>query len=114
MAALLITLTMLDWDFRWYTLLIIPAVALLVLFDVLTSGNVKGSRFIQPFDVESVIVPLAVRVVVLLAILIGVEKVAFDFATTEPLTTFTLGLAKALTWHFVIQTVGKDVILRFA
>jgi hypothetical protein len=113
-AALFVILTMLDWDFRWYTLLIIPGAALLVLFDVLTSGNIKGSRFIQPFDIESAIIPLAVRVVILLAILLGVEKVAFDFATSEPLMTLTLGLAKALTWHFIIQTVSKGLILSLA
>ncbi|KFY06531.1 hypothetical protein V492_07998 [Pseudogymnoascus sp. VKM F-4246] len=107
-AALFVILTMLDWDFRWYTLLIIPAASLLVLFDILTSGNLKGSRFIRPFDLESAIVPLAVRVVILLAVLLGVEKVAFDFATNDPLMTLILGLAKALTWHFIIQTAQNS------
>ncbi|KAL5348061.1 hypothetical protein ACLOAV_006541 [Pseudogymnoascus australis] len=106
--AVFIILTMLDWDFRWYTLLIIPAAALLVLFDVLTSGNVKGSRFIQPFDIEIAIIPLAVRVVILLSILLGVEKVALDFAASEAFLTLTLGLAKALTWHFIIQTAQNS------
>jgi hypothetical protein len=41
-----------------------------------------------------------------------VEKVAFDFATIEPLITLTLGLAKALTWYFIIQTVSQVLILR--
>ncbi|OBT55451.1 hypothetical protein VE04_04614 [Pseudogymnoascus sp. 24MN13] len=107
-AALFVILTMLDWDFRWYTLLIIPGACLLVLFDVLTSGNIKGSRFIQPFDIENAIMPLAVRVVILLAILLGVEKVAFDFATSEPFMTLTLGLAKSFTWHFIIQTARNS------
>lgn len=114
MAALFVILTMLDWDFRWYTLMILPAAALLVLFDILTSGNVKGSRFIQPFDIEHAIIPLAVRVIILLALLLGVEKVAFDFATKEPLTTLTLGLAKSLTWYFIIQTVSQVLISRLA
>ncbi|KFX91401.1 hypothetical protein O988_07764 [Pseudogymnoascus sp. VKM F-3808] len=107
-AALFVIISMLDWNFQWYTLSIVPAAALLVLFDILTSGNVKGSRFMQPFDVENAIIPLAVRVVILLAVLLGVEKVAFDFATIEPLITLTLGLAKALTWYFIIQTARNS------
>lgn len=103
--AFFIIVSLPDLDVYGYALSAIPVVALLVIYITLTPRTDGGSRLLPYVDIERAICPLAIRVAILLLIILNIKTISFGFPRAEILTTMSLGMAKALNWYFVIQTV---------
>lgn len=102
--------SLVDWDIRGHVPAIGPAFGLLlafVLFIPRPDRPSRLSRFVPSLSVEDAIVPLSWRIIILLAIVTGVETYVFQFAflRIDAVAVFTLGTAKALFWYFGIQAV---------
>lgn len=97
-----------DWHARASDVLsLVPVAALLVVyitFDPRPRISNRYYRLLPPFDFEDVCLSLSLRVTFVLAILLGLETLAFGvpvFSSYIPV----LALTKALSWYFTIQTV---------
>lgn len=90
-----------DWDFVGHAFSAIPVTALLVVYLTLTPRY----QFCRPFDIESAIHPLSWRAVSLLLFIIGVETITFGLPSSGIVATLVLGLSKASTWYFLVQSV---------
>lgn len=97
--------TVSDWDLRRYIISILPVVALLVGYITLTPRADKSTSLFPSFDIEHATRPLSLRIVALLLIILGIETINFDLPRSNVVATLTLGLVKALTWYFIVQTV---------
>ena len=98
-------ITVSDWDLRRYAISIFPVAALLVGYITLTPRADKSTSLFPSFDIEYATRPLSLRVVILMLIILGIETIKSDLASSNAIATLTLGLAKALTWYFIVQTV---------
>ncbi|KAI1748959.1 hypothetical protein F4782DRAFT_550314 [Xylaria castorea] len=92
-----------EWDPLAYALSIVPIIALFVAYTLLTPQTGKWPQWFRGFDFESAIWPLSLRVVVILAIILGRESYAIGLPGTDVIDTLTLGTVKALTWYFTSQ-----------
>ncbi|KND88236.1 Beta-1,2-xylosyltransferase 1 [Tolypocladium ophioglossoides CBS 100239] len=104
LATLFAILTLSNWDLRGSALSIVPAAALLVVYIALIPKTINGAHYLPLVNIEDDIFPLSLRVVVVLVFALGIETVAFGFSTSGIAPTFSLGLAKALSWYFTIRT----------
>ena len=84
---------------------IIPVVFLFVVYVTLTPSANGGSRFIKPLDIKAAIRPLSSRIAVVLAVVLGMETIILGFSPGNILLMLILGLAKALFWYYILQTV---------
>ena len=94
------------WDVKAATIAVIPFVVLVGLFVSLMvlAGEREGLLFSHQV-LEDVVRPVSLRVVGLLVILQCVDIWAFGFPRIDAVVTIFLGLAKALSWYFAVQTV---------
>lgn len=98
-------ITVSDWDLRRYAISILPVVAILVGYITLTPRADKNTSLFPSFDIEHATRPLSLRVVALMLIILGIETIKSDLPRSTVVATLTLGLVKALTWYFIVQTV---------
>ncbi len=94
-----------EWDPVAYAISVAPVVALFVAYTLLTPQTGQRSRWLRSVDIEAAVWPLSLRVVALLAIVLGRESYVIGFPSTNALETLTLGLIKALMWYFTSQLV---------
>ncbi|KAI0451263.1 hypothetical protein F5B21DRAFT_487786 [Xylaria acuta] len=92
-----------EWDPIAYALSLVPVIALFVVYTLLTPQNGKWLQLPRGFDIEAAVLPLALRVAVILAIILGRESYAVGFPRIDVIDTLTLGSVKALTWYFTSQ-----------
>ncbi|KAK2733763.1 F-actin-capping protein subunit beta [Myotisia sp. PD_48] len=95
--------TLTNWDLRGHFLSIIPVVALLVVYIILTPNIGLSTRFIPTFDIEAAIIPLSLRVVGLLVISLSVETFVFGFPRAQAIATLLLGFSKAMFWCLLAE-----------
>lgn len=107
LAALFAVLTLSNWDLLKSALSIVPVAALLLIYIALTPRGPKGERLLPFVDLEDAIVPLAVRTVVILVITMGIYSFKLGFPRGGIGLTILLGLTKAVTWYFMVQTVSE-------
>ena len=88
-------------------LLIIPLVALLIVYLALIPRISDGPRLLPCIpDLEEAVPSVAIRVVVVLAGVLGIQVYIFGIHSIHlGFTTYLLGLAKAGFWYSTIQTV---------
>ncbi|KAH7635357.1 hypothetical protein B0T09DRAFT_405434 [Sordaria sp. MPI-SDFR-AT-0083] len=93
------------WDVKAATIAVIPFVVLVGFFASLKHlmGD-QGRSYNFPVGLEDIIRPVSLRVVGLLIILQFVDIWAFGFPRIDGVLTVLLGLAKALSWCFAVQT----------
>ena len=99
------------WDVKAATIAVIPFVVLVGFFASLKHlmGD-QGRSYNFPVGLEDIIRPVSLRVVGLLIILQFVDIWAFGFPRIDGVLTVLLGLAKALSWCFAVQTVRQPVL----
>ncbi|CAJ2510135.1 Uu.00g060350.m01.CDS01 [Anthostomella pinea] len=101
-------ITLFDRDTLGCVLSAVPVAALLIAYITLTPRAGRGSRYVPPFDNEIGILPLSARVVIILVISLGVEVIVFGFPTGLSIATLPVGLAKASSWYFMIETARQS------
>ncbi|KAI0465685.1 hypothetical protein F4859DRAFT_500196 [Xylaria cf. heliscus] len=92
-----------EWDPLAYALSLVPIITLFVVYTLLTPQIGNRSKWARGFDIEAAVLPLSLRVVVLLAIILGRESYVIGFPNANVIDTLSLGLIKALTWYFTSQ-----------
>ncbi|KAJ8105425.1 hypothetical protein ONZ43_g7432 [Nemania bipapillata] len=92
-----------EWDLLAYSISLAPVVALFIIYTLLTPQVETRSAWLQGFDIESATRSLSLRVVIILAAIIGAETYLIGFPCINIIKTLTLGLAKALTWYYMSQ-----------
>ncbi|GFG00871.1 beta-1,2-xylosyltransferase 1 [Aspergillus udagawae] len=104
--AVLCIITLTSWDLRASALSGIPVVGLLVVYVGLTRPLKSGKRAShrRPVATGHIIRPLSFRVVVTLLAVLGVEIALFGPPKIPAGGTISLGVAKSLMWHFLLQT----------
>lgn len=112
LAASFAIITLSDWNFRGSPLSIVPVVALLVVCVALTLETTEDSRATSLLDVEEAMTPLSLRVVVILVVALGIQTVAFGLSNAMIIPTLTLGLTKAFSRYFTIQTVCSSTYVK--
>ncbi|KAI9932284.1 hypothetical protein ASPWEDRAFT_154177 [Aspergillus wentii DTO 134E9] len=108
LAASLFTVILSDWDLPGCLLSAVPVAALLVAYVILTPRTDRSILFFPPFDIGDAVLPLSLCVVGVFLIVLCVETVNFGFPQGKALPTLTLGLVKALTWYYTIQTARQS------
>lgn len=84
---------------------LIPLAALFAVYVCLLPGD-ADDRQNDPLNIEESIEPLSLRVVVGLIVALVLYSAAYSAPRPEITSTLLLGLTKALSWHFMIQTVS--------
>lgn len=106
LAAVVAVFAQSNWDKEALALSVLPVAALLVAYTALIPRTVKGSRFLPRIDAEEDMAPLSLRIAALLAAAFGAQAFAFGVPSVDIVVpTLSLGLAKAFSWYFKIQTV---------
>ncbi|KAI0012689.1 hypothetical protein F4779DRAFT_614410 [Xylariaceae sp. FL0662B] len=92
LAASFLIVTLTDWDLPRYVLSTIPVAALLVAYVTLTPRLSRSSRYLPYFDIEDVIVPFSLRLVVVLIVTMAMETVArhSSWPTATAIGTFSI------------------------
>ncbi|KAK3946726.1 capsule protein [Pseudoneurospora amorphoporcata] len=93
------------WDVKAATIAVIPFAVLVGLFTSLKPlmGD-QGRLYNFPLELEDIIRPVSLRIVGFLIILQFVDIWAFGLPGIDGVLTVFLGLAKALSWYFAVQT----------
>ncbi|OHW94816.1 glycosyltransferase family 90 protein [Colletotrichum incanum] len=87
---------------------------MLVVYVAFEHGGVIGrTRFLPCVDFQRSILPLASRIVALLAACFVIETILFGFRKVNIPTTVALGFAKALSWYFTARA-ANDASWRIA
>lgn len=91
-------------------LFIIPLAAQLVVYVVLSldHGSELPHTTSQPFDIESVVIPLSLRIIRLMVLTVVLSGLIFGFPQWQPISVLALGLSKAVRWHFTIKMVCSN------
>ncbi|KAJ8119256.1 hypothetical protein O1611_g10646 [Lasiodiplodia mahajangana] len=92
-----------EWDPLAYAISVIPVIALFVAYTLLTPQIENGSRGLRGFDIETAAWPLSLRVVIILAAILGREAYAIGLPSIKVIETLTLGFAKAISWYYLSQ-----------
>ncbi|KAI0537916.1 hypothetical protein GGR58DRAFT_323401 [Xylaria digitata] len=100
LTAIFSTIALWEWDPGAYAISAVPVVALFVVYTLLT---LQAGRRSLSVDIEAMIWPLALRVVILLVIVLGRESYLIASPKVDVAETLTSGSAKALTWYFTSQ-----------
>ncbi|KAK3343195.1 hypothetical protein B0H65DRAFT_577120 [Neurospora tetraspora] len=97
------------WDVKAATIAVIPFVALVVLFFVsfMPLAGERGRLNTFHLELEDAIRPLSLRIVGLLIILQFFDIWAFGFPRIDGVLTVFLGLAKAFSLYFAVQTTRQ-------
>ncbi|KAI0111236.1 hypothetical protein GGR51DRAFT_509421 [Nemania sp. FL0031] len=96
-----------EWDPLAYATSVVPVVAFFVVYTLLTPQIETSSRWLRSFDIETVVWPLSLRIVPMIAAVIGREAYAIGFPSVNIIETVTLGFAKALTWYY-LSRLARD------
>jgi hypothetical protein len=101
-------LALVYWSLLELALLTLPVAALLLVYTALIPPTITVPRFLPSIpDLEEAILPLSARLVPILAGVLGVQAFAFGFSSIDlGIPAFLLGLVKAFSWYFTIQTVS--------
>lgn len=94
-----------DWDLRDFALSTIPLVALLLVYVAFIPRTKERTRYLARVNLEEDIFRLSMVVAITLAAILSIQAVAFGLPTKNVTHTLVIGLAKALSWFFTIQTV---------
>ncbi|SPQ27219.1 a9b004c4-81da-411f-a4bf-bc72ac1d63e1 [Thermothielavioides terrestris] len=107
--ALLAVIAQPGWTFRQLALSALPVAALFLVYAALIPRTTTGLRFVPSvLDLDEAIGPLSNRVMAILATVLAVQIIGFGVPRTSfVLLAMLLGLAKAFTWHFTIQTAQQ-------
>ena len=107
LVALVATLALVYWSALELALLTLPIAALLLVYTALIPPGITGSRLLPSIpDLEDAILPLSARLVPILAGVLGVQAFTFGFSSIDlGIPAFLLGLVKAFSWYFTLQTV---------
>jgi hypothetical protein len=106
LVALVAVLALWNWSFGELALSTLPAAMLPLVYAALIPRD--GGPRLLPFvaDIEEAIVLLGARIVIILAMALGIQAFVFGVHSMDiGIPAFSLGLAKALSWYFTIQTV---------
>lgn len=104
--ALFCTLTLSNGGAQGSVLSSIAVVAQFIVYAAFLPKTITSSRLIPTIDdIEDAIVPFAWRAVVTLTIAMCIHTTIFGFTMLDISSTLLLGMAKALSWYFVAQTV---------
>jgi hypothetical protein len=95
-----------NWSFGELALSTLPAAMLLLVYAALVPRD-GGPRLLPSVpDIEEAIVSLGARIVIILAMALGIQAFVFGVHSMDiGILAFSLGLAKALSWYFTIRTV---------
>ena len=95
-----------SWDKEALALSVLPVAALLVAYTALIPRTIDGPRFLPRIDTEEGMAPLSLRIAALLTAAFAAQAFAFGVPSVDIVVpTLALGLAKAFSWYFTIQTV---------
>lgn len=90
---------------------VIPFAVLVGLFFSLMSQMGEQGRFkTLHLDLEDIIKPLSLRIVGFLIVLQFVDCWLFGFPSIDGVWTVFLGVAKAFSWYFAIQSVRQSLL----
>ncbi|KAI0430296.1 hypothetical protein F5Y09DRAFT_331184 [Xylaria sp. FL1042] len=103
LAAIFTIVALAEWEPVAHGLSAAPVVALFIAYTLLTPQACQRSRWLQSIDIEAAAWPLSLRIVVLVAIVLGIESYTIGFPSPNALETLTLGSGKALMWYFTSQ-----------
>lgn len=108
LVALVASLALVYWSARELALLALPVAALLVVYTALIPRTIAGPRILPHIpDLEKAILPLSARLIPMLAMVLGVQAFEFGVSSIDlGIPAFLLGLVKALSWYFTIQSVS--------
>ncbi|KAI1353979.1 hypothetical protein F5Y01DRAFT_312241 [Xylaria sp. FL0043] len=103
LAAIFAVVALAEWDPIAYALSAAPVAALFVAYTLLTPQEGQRSQWLRGVDIEVSAWSLSLRVIILLAIVLGREAYTTGFPSINPFETLTLGWSKALVWYFTSQ-----------
>ncbi len=108
--ALISVLAQSDWDAGMLILSILPTAALLAVYAALIPRTVAGPRWLPQIDVEEDLVPLSSHIALLSVVALGIQTCLFGFPGIDfVVPALLLGLAKAFSWYFTMQTVCPPI-----
>ncbi|KAI0801590.1 hypothetical protein GGR55DRAFT_683701 [Xylaria sp. FL0064] len=103
LAAIFAIVALAEWEPIAYALSAAPVAALFVAYTLLTPQEGQRSQWLRGVDIEVAALSLSLRVLILVAIVLGREVYTTGFPSINPLKTLTLGWSKALVWYFTSQ-----------
>ncbi|CAH0044408.1 unnamed protein product, partial [Clonostachys solani] len=96
--------TLIDFNLIRFVLSITSAVASFTMYLTLLNKGSNRSRHIPHVYIREDIDPLSFRVTFTLVVVLALKTFMFGCAVPQMLPTITLGISKAFTWFFFIQT----------
>ncbi|KAI1917690.1 hypothetical protein LOZ12_001785 [Ophidiomyces ophidiicola] len=101
-------MTLSDWDVQRHALSTIPVMALLVAYIILTSGPHNESQRLHNSEGKTCILPLSIRIVTILALVLGVEAYICGFHSNGALNILIAGFRLSLLWCFIFQITNHS------
>lgn len=83
----------------------LPTAAYLIVFATFLARDLDKSSWFPHLDFEDVVIPISLHVVMISTLVMVVRVVIFGFPGGGMITPLLLGLAKAMSWYFTLQTV---------
>ncbi|KAI2627119.1 hypothetical protein GGS21DRAFT_545816 [Xylaria nigripes] len=102
LAAIFAIVNLSEWDPLMYRISAIPVAFLFVAYMLLTPQDDTHS-LLRSVDFATSVRPLSLRIMPILAIVLGREIYMSGFPDINPIEAITIGLAKAFTWLFTSQ-----------
>ncbi|CAH0038463.1 unnamed protein product [Clonostachys rhizophaga] len=96
--------TLVDFNLIRLALSITSAMASFTIYLTLLNKGPNRSRHIPHVDIREDIEPLSFRVTFTLVVVLTLKTITLGCAVPQMLPTMTLGISKAFTWFFFIQT----------
>jgi len=106
LAATFLSLTLSDWSLWACAFSALPAAALLIAYVAFIPKSSEDDDFFPYVNIEEAVVHLSLRVLFLLAIVLGIQTFVFGLYINNLIVTLSLGMTKALSWYFIIKTVS--------
>ncbi|KAI1295198.1 hypothetical protein F5Y03DRAFT_309886 [Xylaria venustula] len=111
LAAIFAILALSEWEPTLCPLSVAPVAALFVVYTLLTPPNGQSSQWLRSIDIRAASWSLSLRVVILLAVVLGKESYTIGFPSTNALGTLFLGSVKAFMWYLTSQLVCAPFLL---
>jgi hypothetical protein len=106
LSALLATFTLSNGNIRGASLSTVAVAGQLLVYLAFLPRSSTSLRLLPLInDIEEAIIPLSWRAVSVLTVALGAQTMVFGFTSGKVVPTLLLGLAKALSWYFIVQTV---------
>ncbi|KAI0975555.1 hypothetical protein F4678DRAFT_274518 [Xylaria arbuscula] len=105
LVAIIAIVALSEWELTISAISVAPVAALFVVYTFLSPPAGQRSQWLRSIDIRATASSLSLRVVILLAVVLGKESYTIGFPSTNVLGTLFLGSTKAFMWYFTSQLV---------